>query len=526
MAFREIGIMDIWEVIRRWHNHHSISQIAKALGYDRKTVRRFIRFGQSKGLSLETALPEKEDVLALLNGIEGGGGRTPQARSLLDQYLTELVELVGDPNVGLLPKLAFEVLCERHALTGKVSYSSFKRFIQTHRSAFHSEQVTCRLEGEAGQELQIDYGRIGVFSDPSVNRRRVLSVFIGTLAHSRHKYVELVFTQDQTSFVSSHTRMFEYFGGVPRRIVLDNLKAGVIKPDLYDPRINRAYQELAEHYNFFIDTCRVARPQDKGKVERDVRTVRQAVRKLLVLNPGASIAELNHLVKNWCVQEYGRKRHGTTREQPYVVFTDRERPLLNALPADRFEIAQWKQATVHPDHYIQFNGKSYSVATAYVGKKVWIRATEHLVQVFYDNHLIKQHVKRNVLRHTDDEDFPENIRAVLGSGLHKHLLLRAEAIGEHFHRLIRGLLEVHAFITLRKVQGLIAIAEGEEGLLVDRAAAFIIENRLHVHPRVFRDLLAKLRLQEHASEPLPVSQETLAFVRDASYFIHAEEGPS
>ena len=147
MAFREIGIMDIWEVIRRWYDHHSISQIAHALGYDRKTVRRYIRFAQSKGLSLYTSLPPKEKVLDLLTGIEGVGGRTPQARSLLDQYLNELVELVGDPDVGLPPKLAFEALCERHALVGKVSYSSFKRFIQTHRSAFHPEQVTCRHRG-------------------------------------------------------------------------------------------------------------------------------------------------------------------------------------------------------------------------------------------------------------------------------------------------------------------------------------------------------------------------------------------
>ena len=524
MAFREIGIMDIWEVVRRWYNHQSISQIAQALGYDRKTVRRYIRFAQSKGLSHNTALPPKEEVLDLLNGIEGVGGRTPQARSLLDQHLAELVELVGDPDLGLPPKLAFEALCERHALAGRVSYSSFKRFIQIHRSAFHPEQVTCRIEVDPGSELQIDYGRVGVIYDPLAKRRRVLYVFVGTLAHSRHKYVELVFTQDQTSFVSSHVRMLEYFGGVPRRIVLDNLKAGVITPSLYDPHINRAYQELAEHYNFFIDTCRVAHPQDKGKVERDVRTVRQAVRKLLVLNPGSSIADLNRLMKHWCIEEYGQKPHGTTRELPYVVFTERERPFLKELPLDRFEIAEWKQATVHPDHYIQFKGKPYSVATAYIGKKVWIRATEHILQVFCEDRLIKQHVKRKVFRHTDEADFPENIRAVLDSGLHKHLLSRAEGISPHFHRLIRGLLEVHAFINLRKVQGLVAIAEREESVLVDRAAAFILEHRLNVHPRVFRELLAKLRLQEQVNEPLPVSQETLSFIRDVSYFIRPQEG--
>ncbi|MFH0851707.1 MAG: hypothetical protein V1876_03070, partial [Candidatus Peregrinibacteria bacterium] len=105
----------------------------------------------------------------------------------------------------------------------------------------------------------------------------------------------------------------------------------------------------------------------------------------------------------------------------------------------------------------------------------------------------------------------------------KHLLSRAEAISPHFHHLIRGLLELHAFINLRRAQGLVTIAEQAESSLVDRAAAFILEYRLNVHPRVFRDLLDKLRLQERANEPLPVSQETLAFVRDVSYFIRTQE---
>lgn len=522
MAFHEISIMDIWEIIRRWHDHQSITRIAHGLGYDRKTVRRYVRLGQSKGLCHSKALPPREDVLAMLADIDNAGGRTPQARSLLDQYLPELIELVGDPDLSLLPKKAFEVLCERHDLEGKVSYSSFKRFMETHRTAFKSDQITCRFEADPGSELQVDYAKVGTLYDHAAKRRRVLYVFIGTLAHSRHKYIELVFTQDQTSFVSSHVRMFEYFGGVPRRIVLDNLKAGVIRPDLYNPQINRAYREMAEHYRCFLDTCRVARPQDKGKVERDVRTVRQAVRKILVLNPGASLADMNQMAKRWSTDEYGLKPHGTTREMPFTVFTEREQPQMLPLPADRFEIAEWKIATVHPDHYIQFKGRSYSVASAYIGKKVWIRATERILQVFCDDRLIKQHIKRDVFRHTDPGDFPENFQAVLDAGFHRHLLSRAEAIGINFHRLIRGLLELQAFINLRRAQGLVAIAEQEEPFLVDRAAAFILEHRLSPHPRAFRDLLAKLNHTE--STPLPVSQETLSFVRDVSYFIRPQEG--
>jgi len=126
--------------------------------------------------------------------------------------------------------------------------------------------------------------------------------------------------------------MFEFFGGVTLRIVLDNLKSAVIKPDLYDPSINRSYREMAEHYHCFIDPCRVASPKDKGKVERDVQTVRQAVRKLRVLNPDADIVQLNRMLRDWSISQYGQKKHGTTQQAPFELFTNKEQGALKALP--------------------------------------------------------------------------------------------------------------------------------------------------------------------------------------------------
>lgn len=523
MAFREISTMDVWEVLRRWHEEHSQADIARALGYDRKTVRRFIRLAVAKGLSLERPLPPRDEVLGLLGDLTDAGGRTPLAQSLLEQYRDELEALVGDKDLSLSPKLAFEVLLERHNLWGKVSYSSFKRFARLNQVTLGCDGSTCRRETSPGSELQIDYGRVGLWYDRLEERRRVVSVFIGTLSHSRHKYAELVFTQDQKSFVCSHVRMFEYFGGVPERIVLDNLKAGVIRPDLYNPHLNRSYQELAEHYHVFLDPARVAHPKDKGKVERDVRTVRQAVRKLMVLNPMASLGELNRLLARWCRLEYGRRQHGTTREEPFTSFTEKELPALGALPRDPFELVEWKEATVHADHYIQYRGKAYSVPHPYVGKKVWIRASEHLVKVFYSEELVAQHVIGRNFRHTDFTHFPENVRAALDSGLQQGLLEKAAAIGPSFHRLIGELLQAHAFINLRRSMGLLAVAERESSALVEEASAFALEHRLTVHPALFRDLLAKLRLRQESVQALPLSQETLSFLRDVTYFIRKEQ---
>lgn len=528
MAFHQITRMDVWDIIRRWHDRHSIRGIGRACGYDRKTVRTYIRQGQAAGLSLTSPLPDKEEVLRLLHRVGHKIGRTAHSQVILLPYLEEIAALVNDPELALKPKSAFSVISERHNLVGRVSYPSYARFIRRQWPTIRPERITCRIEVDPAEEVQIDYARIGLIIDPSSDRRRTLFAFIATLSHSRMKYVEFTYAQDQTSFVRSHIRMFEFFGGVPKRIIIDNLKAGIIKADLYDPTFNRAYREMSEHYGCFIDPARVREPKDKGKVERDVQSVREAGRMILVQHPGAPLSELNRLINDWSMNQYGRKEHGTTHERPLTVLLERERPALTPLPESRFEPAEWRQATVHPDHYIQFRTKAYSIPHAYVGKRVWIRAEERILTVFFNDEPIKQHVITRNYRHTDFEDFPENVRAALDkSYTHKKLLERASAIGPHFHQLVRELLDIHAFMNLRRCMGLLGIAEGcaEKGL-VERAALFLTQHRVSATPNNFRRLLETLRAQDAVPQPLPLSEATREFVRDITYFVKAERIPS
>jgi hypothetical protein len=514
--------MDIWEILRRWHGKQLISEIAQALSCDRKTIRKYIYLAISRGLSRESPLPSREAVLELLRDAEGSLGRQAHAQKLLEQYLPEISALINDPTLGLKPKLAFEVLCKRHPIKDNVSYTSFKRFARIHQITLHPERSSCRLEVPAGSEVQIDYAKVGTMFDPSAKRTRTLYAFIATLSFSRHKFVELVFSQDQKSFVGSNVRMLEYFGGVPLRIVLDNLKSGVIKPDLYDPTINRSYREMAEHYHCFLDPCRVASPKDKGKVERDVQTVRQEVRKLRVLNPEADVVQLNRMVRQWASEEYGQRKHGTTQQAPFQLFIDKEQGALKALPDERFEAAEWKQARVHPDHYIQFNRKAYSVPHPYVGKAVWVRGTERMVQIYYADKMIKQHITTDSFRHTDHTDFPENIRAVLDGGLHAFILRRAQAISPQLHQLFRSILQINAFVNLRKVQGMLTLAEQYSPAIVEAAAAFANEHRLYPAPKQFAELLDKLQSQQASVATPTISEQSLEFVRDITYFISQE----
>ena len=520
MGYKEITVMDLYEIIRRWHDQQKIAHIAKALDYDRKTVRRYIELAQQLGLSQQQPLPDKDQLIQLLNQAIVPRKRPQQAQQLLTSFLPEITDLVKDKFNPVKPKIAFEVISEKYDLSGKVSYSSFKNFVRNNQIAISPDQATCRLEAEPGSEVQIDYGKVGLLFDPAVGKNKTVHAFISTLSFSRHKFVEFTFKQNQQSFVASHVNMFDFFGGVPHRLLLDNLKNGVIKPSLYDPQLNRTYQEMAEHYGCFIDPCRVRHPKDKGKVERDVQTVRQQFRKLLAIYPNLTLAQANQLIQQWAINDYGQRDHGTTHLKPYPTFIDQEQPQLKPLPAQPFDLAQWKQAKVHPDHYIQFNNKAYSVPHRFVGKTVWVRGTHNMVQIYDQHQLIKQHTVPKGFRQTDINDFPPNFQAVLDKGLPRLLQQKASDIGPQFGTLIRTLLEQHAFLNMRRAQGLVSLADKYPSSLVEQAAELALNQQLSTHPKLFKRLIETLQNQHQQQNPIQLSQQSLEFVRDMDYFIH------
>ncbi|MBN1349265.1 hypothetical protein JXJ21_07640 [candidate division KSB1 bacterium] len=216
-----------------------------------------------------------------------------------------------------------------------------------------------------------------------------------------------------------------------------------------------------------------------------------------------------------------KKKHGTTGLKPYHVFIDKEQPALKSLPPEPFCIPRWKEVTVHADHYVQFDKKAYSVPHAYIGKKLWLRNVYKIIAIFYQEQLIKQHVVTENYRHTDWGDFPRNVKAALDDGLPGFLQQRAAAVGPSFQKLIRRTLQPHAFINLRKAQALIALIDKWEHALIENAAAYALEKNIQVTPKKFRQLLQYLIDQNKPSQlALPMSEQTLEFVRTMGYFIH------
>jgi len=527
MGFKRIIPLNIWDIVRRFHMGQSIRGIATALGYDRKTVRAYVRLAEAEGFARGTPLAEKEVVLTRLHVVLAKNGTRASAQKLLEAYREEIVDLVTRQVNPLKPKSAFIVIRRKHALEGEISYTSFKRFVRDNhiKAGPRQPRSTCRIEVPAGSQAQVDYAKVGLFVDRPSGQRRTLFVFIGTLSHSRHKYLEFTFSQNQQSFVSSHVRMFSFWGGCPETIVLDNLKSGVIKPDLYDPVINHAYAEMAEYYGCFLDTARVAHPRDKGKAERDVQTARELFRREIALNPDIDLATLHQHALAWITEEYGQARHGSTGEKPYDVFLTVERPALRALPPEPFEPAFWRVATVHPDHYIQVQGRYYTIPDAFVGHKVDVKVHGERLEVYHQGRRIKEHpLARNLRRITDPADFPPNMQYAYDHGLPFQLRLKAQARGKAFGELVSAILRVHAFINLRKAQGFLSSAAHYSDEIVERAA----EELLFLAPRVpLKLFLAVLRkIAEHSSiqeNGLPVSAGTAEFLRPLDYFTQSEE---
>ena len=275
--------------------------------------------------------------------------------------------------------------------------------------------------------------------------------------HSRLPFIQFVRRQTQASFTASFIDMFEFFDGVTQFITIDNLKTGVTKPDLYDPRLNLAFSELIEHHGSFVNPARLRTPTDKGKVERMVPVARELFLELKHVHPDADLAALNRLSLEWSRNIYGRRPHGTTGIAPMQAYEETERASLMKLPAERFEVPIWKQAKVHPDQFVQFEKKHYSLPVDYRGSEVMIKKTGQIVHIFSDHRLIRQYAIPKGHRAYERHDFPDTVREMMEGEYPSRLLTDAAALGPSAHALIDSVLKPHAYLNARRAQGMLHV---------------------------------------------------------------------
>ncbi len=377
MARRAFQVIDVVEVLQHWHAGRPKTVVAASLGVDVKTVRKYVAAAEAAGIRPGDGM-----------GCDRAGwaGRIAdwfpelvdgQARSRTWPELEGHRDLIGKMIESNTLATVHQRLRDEHGLT--VSESSLRRYAGRVFPAHRPVRVTVLRSDVPVGEAQIDYGHLGSWVDPVGGRVRRVQAFVVVLACSRHMFVRPVLSMDQTSWVAAHVAAWKFFGGAAVRLVSDNLKTGVARPDLYDPLINRGYAEMAEHYGCLVDPARAVKPRDKPRVERMIQYVRDSFWRGRSF---ASVADMQARAAVWCAEVAGVRSHRMLAgASPLAVFDALERPGLLALPDRPFELARWVSPKVAPDCHIVIDKVLYSVPWKHIGVRTDTRVSEATVQV-------------------------------------------------------------------------------------------------------------------------------------------------
>jgi len=451
MARRSWHLNQIIEMLEHWQAGRSIKAIAKSLRVDRKTVRKYVNGVLSAGITRDSRLERGEWVKLLQQRFpELDHAQRSPTYARLQPHQEQLREALGKNRVITVWKR--EVV---PTLPG-LSLSSFRRWVQEVMPEVLTElQVTVwRPEVAPGEEAQLDFAYLGLWQDPVTHKQVRVWAFIMVLSHSRHMFVEPVWRLDRSTWLHCHREAFAFFGGVPRRLVVDNLKDGVVKADIYDPELNLEYARLARHYGTIVDPCRAGHPKDKPRVERQVSYVRES------LWTGLQFGSCDHLrqhSRRWCVQEAGARMHGTTRWRPYAYYEQHEKQALLPLPAERFELFELTTAKVTPDAHCRVRKARYSVPFRCVGRTLSVRVGEKTVEFYQGEELVKTHSRRfDRGTSTDLGDLPAEKTAFY---LHtpEVCLQQAQHLGMKVHEAVRALLHQRTLAHLRQVQAILRL---------------------------------------------------------------------
>ena len=448
-------MIDVVEILQHWHAGRPKTVVAASLGVDVKTVRKYIAAAEAAGLAPGGA------VLSRAEWSELARGWFPElvdakARSLtwpaIDAHRERIEAMLKTNTVTTVHQRLRD---EQHLA---VSITSFRRYVWR-QFPDHSDEgrvTVLRPPVPPGEEAQIDWGFLGSWLDPVADRVRRVWAFVMVLACCRHMFVRPMLRLDAEAWVEAHVAAFEFFAAVPARLVPDNLRTGIDRPDLYDPKVNRAYGELAAHYGCLVDPARRSKPKDKPRVERPLPYVRDS---LWRGRTWESVEQMQTAAETWCVEVAGQRRHRSLDgAAPYTVFQAVEQPAMLPLPTEPFELARWFTPKVGVDCHVAVAGVLYSVPWRLIGRRVDARLNARLLEVFADSELVKTHRRVERGRQTDYADYPPD-KVAFFMRTPAWCRRRASEFGVNVAELIGGLLETNALHRLRSAQGVIGLAE-------------------------------------------------------------------
>jgi transposase len=506
MSGRRKEVMDVREIVVQMRAGVSDRQIAKGLQISRNTVKRYRGWAQEQGL-LAGTLPDMAGLQALLAETLPGEV-PPQQVSSVEPY-RELVLQMRQAGVEIAA--IWQRLGER-GYAG--SYQAVWRFVQQLEPK--TPAVTVRIETKPGEEAQVDFGYAGRMLDPATGQLRKSWAFVMTLSWSRHQYVEFVFDQKVETWLRLHRNAFTHLGGVPERVVIDNLKAAIVRACWEDPLVQQAYRECAEHYGFRIAPCRPATPQHKGKVESGVHYVK---RNFLGGREATTLTQANRDVQRWCEETAGQRCHGTTKEQPMVRFAQVEQAHLQSLPEIPYDLAVWKEAKLHRDGHVIFEKAYYSAPYRLVDEPLRIRGGGCEVRIYtQDYQLVATHERASEpgQRQTHPDHLPPDL--VAGVFLDRESCQRAaQDIGPATARVVEELLADVVVERLPVVRRLLKLREAYADRRLEAACARALTFGDGSYMTIKRIL--QRGQESEAPVPEPIRAPARAFVRTATELV-------
>jgi len=503
MAFREVTLLEIKEVIRLSRDGVPRKRIAARLGLDVKTVRRYVKAlgAGDASIDLDAATATVVERLAQAQGRPRGEAweTCEKERSFIEARLKDGVRLTK-----------VRKLLRRRGVS--VSYMTLYRYA-VEELGFGRKAATIPVaDCGPGEELQLDTGFVGWLAIDG--RRRKLLAWIFSAVRSRHRFVYPVPQETTATAIEACEAAWEFFGGVFKVLIPDNTKAIVTKADPLSPKLTLAFLEYAQSRGFHVDPARVRRPRDKARVERSVSTVRDdcfAGERLISLDQAREHA------RRWCAEEYGLRRHSTTRRLPREHFESEEQPALLPAPDQLYDIPIWSEPKVAIDQHASVAKALYSLPLIFKGRRLKARADRHTVRFYDGRELVKTHARVPPgHRSTDANDFPAEKFAYAqrdSAYLAKKAAEHGESVGRFAQRLLEGPLP---WTRMRQVYALMGLARRYGSQRLEQACRIAVAADMI-------DVYRLRKLLELAPPPTPPAKSSAQVVPISRYLRPAQQ---
>ena len=515
-------------VLTLLQNKVSHREIHRKTGIDRKTIRKLAQATDAPVVAAEPNSPTPA------TGSAGLSGQIPPPRPPAFEAATPARTLLVVPaharsacephrewiqaqvHLGRNAMAIYQELVDLRGFTAR--YNSVKRFCRALRK--HEPEQFDRLEFLPGEESQVDYGEGAPTLHPSSGRYRKPRLFVMTLRYSRRSFRQVVWKSSSEVWARLHEQAFRYFGGCPQYCVLDNLKEGVIKPDIYEPELNHVYGAMLAHYGVVADPARVRDPNRKGSVENAIQHTQATALKGKRFD---SIEAQNTYLMHWEEKWAALRIHGRAKRQVEEMF-QQERAHLKALPLEGFRYFEEGTRTVQDDSTVQVDSAWYAARPACIGTQVLVRLyeTELEIRDLQTLTLIRRHTRAT---HKGEVKLPDAERLFNPSRQTHQILARAEQIGPNTQELCRGLFDQRGREAQKSLWGIVGLARRYPASILEQAAAAALTHPIRSYKtvRAMADqLLAKaidrLNAQQLALPlDMPLTQQHALIRESAEY---------